>query len=108
MLQASLHPAPVTAACERRSRFAFGLTVRALLLLGAGFLWLVPGYFVPRLAYGMLVWDGLILLAALMDGLRLPRPAALTVGRTWLSAPSLGTTVEVELSIQHTGRTVLD
>ena len=101
MLQPSLHPAPVTALCQPRSRFAFGLTLRALLLLGAGFLWLIPGYYQPRLAYIMLLWDGLILLAALLDNLRLPHPATITASRNWLSAPALGSAVEIELSITH-------
>src|ERR1017187_7049262 len=108
MLQPSLHPASVTAACQARSRLAFGLTARALLLLAAGFLWLIPGYFQPRLAYGMLVWDGLILLAALLDSLRLPRPESITVGRNWLSAPSLCTSVEIELSILHANSMLLE
>ena len=108
MLQPSLHPASITAPCERRSRFAFGLTPRALFLLGLGFFWLVPGYYVPRLAFGMLVWDALIFLVALLDGLRLPRPSTLTVGRAWLSAPTLGSPVEIELSIVHENSILLD
>jgi uncharacterized protein (DUF58 family) len=108
LLQPTLHPEPITACCRPRGRFAFGLTTRALLLLGAGFLWLVPGYYIPRFAYFMLLWDGLILLVALLDGLRLPNPAAITAGRSWLSAPALGTTVEIELSITHQNSILLD
>ena len=95
-------------ASKVKSDFAFGLTKRALFLLGAGFLWLIPGYYIPRLAYIMLLWDGLILFVALLDGLRLPRPATLTAGRSWLSAPSLGTTVEIELSITHQNAILLN
>jgi uncharacterized protein (DUF58 family) len=93
---------------ELELTFSFGLTVRALLLLAAGLLWLIPGYYIPRVAYGMLIWDGLILLAAVLDGLRLPRPSSLTLGRAWLSAPSLGTTTEIELSVAHQNPIVLD
>jgi uncharacterized protein (DUF58 family) len=108
MLQPSLHPAPITAPCQPRSRFAFGLTARALILLGLGFLALIPGYYIPRFAYAMLLWDGLILLAALFDGQRLPRPSTLTASRAWLSAPSLGTSTEIELTLTHSNRIVLD
>jgi uncharacterized protein (DUF58 family) len=108
LLQPTLHPEPITAPCQPRGRFAFGLTKRALFLLGAGFLWLIPGYYIPRLAYIMLLWDGLILLVALLDGLRLPNPTTLTASRSWLSAPSLGTTVEIELSITHQNPILLD
>jgi len=108
MLQPALHPEAITAPCRSRGRFAFGLSVRALLLLGGGLLWLVPGYFVPRLAYGMLVWDGLVLLAALLDGVRLPAPGSITAGRSWLSTPALGNLVEIELSLAHESPLVLN
>jgi uncharacterized protein (DUF58 family) len=108
MLQPSLHPETVTAACQPRSRLAFGLTPRALILLGLGFLALIPGYYIPRLAYGMLIWDVLILLIALADGLRLPSPTTITASRSWLSAPSLGTSLEIELSLTHSNAILLD
>jgi uncharacterized protein (DUF58 family) len=104
----TLQPAPITARCQPRGPFAFGLTPRALWLLAAGFLILIPGYFISRIAYTMLLWDALILLAALVDGLRLPGPATLTAGRTWLSAPTLGSPVEVELSIANPNPIPLD
>jgi uncharacterized protein (DUF58 family) len=107
MLHPTLHPEPITAACQSRGRLAFGLTPRALYLLAAGFLWLIPGYYAPRLAWIMLVWDALILVAALFDGLRLPRPATLTATRSWLSSPALGTTVEIELSLSHRNKIAL-
>jgi uncharacterized protein (DUF58 family) len=72
-----------------------------MLLLGAGFLWLIPGYYFPRLAYGILVWDGLILLAALMDGVRLPTPSSIEASRAWISAPALGSSVDLELTLAH-------
>ncbi|WP_263358521.1 DUF58 domain-containing protein [Acidicapsa ligni] len=108
MLQPSLHPVSVQAACQPHSRFAFGLSIRVFTLLGLGFLWLIPGYYIPRLAYGMLLWDALVLIAALLDAWRLPAPASITVGRAWLSAPSLGNSVEIELSIRHQNSLALD
>ena len=108
MLRPSLHPEPVSRPCQPRGRFAFGLTRRALLLLSAGFLWLIPGYFHSQLAWAMLFWDGLILLITILDGLRLPTPSSITAGRAWLSAPSIGSPVEIELSISHHGSILLD
>ena len=66
------------------------------------------GVFYPRLAYAMLLWDAVVLFAALMDGLRLPRPSTITATRSWLSAPSLGAKVEIELSIFHKNNFILD
>jgi uncharacterized protein (DUF58 family) len=108
MISPSLHPAPVSAVCERRRRWSFGLTPRSIGLLLAGFVWLVPGFWDGRLAYAMPAWDGLVLLFALLDGLRLPAAAQLTASRSWLNAPALDNETEIELTIENRGRMILD
>jgi uncharacterized protein (DUF58 family) len=108
MISHSLHPDPVSAACERRRRWGFGLTPRTISLLLAGFVWLVPGFWDWRLAFAMPAWDALVLLAALLDGLRLPAPAKLTAGRSWSNAPALNSETEIELTIENHGKTILD
>lgn len=104
----TLHPGTVRAACEPRRRLAFGLTPRAVALLIAGLLWLVPAFWDERLSYTMVAWDVLVLLAALLDGLRLPRPAKLTAQRAWRSTPALDSETEIELTLEHEGRLILD
>jgi uncharacterized protein (DUF58 family) len=108
MISPSLHPAPVSAACERRRRWSFGLTPRSIGLLIAGFIWLVPGFWDGRLAYAMPAWDALVLLFALLDGLRLPAATQLTASRRWLNAPALGGETEIELTIENRGRMIID
>ena len=103
MILPSLHPAPVSAVCERRRRWAFGLTPRTIGLLLAGFVWLVLGYWDWRLAFAMPAWCALVLLAALLDGLRLPAAAKLTVGRSWSNAPALDSEAEIELTLENHG-----
>jgi len=88
MILPSLHPTPVSAACERRQRWSFALTPRSIGLLLVGFVWLVPGFWDGRLAYAMPAWDALVLLFALLDSLRLPTPAELTASRSWSNAPA--------------------
>jgi uncharacterized protein (DUF58 family) len=100
MISPSLQPGPVRAACETR-RWAFGLTPRAIGLLIAGFLWLIPGFWDGRLSYAMLAWDGLVLLAAFLDGMRLPRAAELTAARSWTNAPALDSETEIELTVEN-------
>jgi uncharacterized protein (DUF58 family) len=107
VISPSLHPGPISAVCERRSRWAFGLTPRAIGLLAIGFFWLIPGFWNPSLAYLMLAWDVLVLLAALLDGLRLPSAALLTASRSWSNAPALDSETEIELTIENRGRTIL-
>jgi uncharacterized protein (DUF58 family) len=108
MISPSLHPDPISAACERRRRLPFALTPRAIGLLLAGFLWLIPGFWISRLAWAMPAWDALVLVAALLDGLRLPAPAKLTATRSWSNAPALDSETEIELAVENHGRMVLD
>ena len=108
MIAPSLHPAPVSAACERRRRWGFGLTPRSIVLLLVGFVWLIPGFWDGRLAYAMLAWETLVLLAALLDGLRLPAPAELIASRTWSNAPALDSETEIELTVENRGRMIID
>jgi uncharacterized protein (DUF58 family) len=108
MITPSLHPESVRAGCERRRKLAFGLTPRAVALLTAGFLLLIPGFYVPRLSYAMLVWDGLVLAAACLDGMRLPGAKLLTAERNWSNAPALDSEAEVELAIENHGRVIVE
>ena len=108
MISPSLHPEPVRAACERRRRWAFALTPRAIVLLVAGFLLLIPGLYVDRLSYAMPVWEGLVLLACLLDGLRLPKPEKILADRNCSNAPALDSETEIEIAIENQSRVLLD
>jgi len=108
LIAPSLHPAPIRAACEPRSRFAFALTPRCITLLLLGFLGLIPGFFDFRLAYSMLAWDVLVLLFATLDGLRLPAPHQITATRTWSNAPALDSNTEIELTLENSGGLILE
>jgi uncharacterized protein (DUF58 family) len=108
MISPSLHPEPVRAVCERRRRWAFALTPRAVVLLIAGFLLLIPGLYVDRLSYAMPVWELLVLLACLLDGLRLPKPEKIAAERSWSNAPALDSETEIEITIENQSRVLLD
>ena len=108
MIGRSLHPEPVRVVCQPRGRFAFGLTARTIGLLAAGLLFALPGFFDPRLGYGMLAWDALVFAAALWDGLRLPAPNLITVERSWSNAPALDSETEIELAVEQQGSVPLE
>jgi uncharacterized protein (DUF58 family) len=108
MISPSLHPDPVRAGCERRGKLAFGLTARTIALLIAGFAWLIPGFWNGRLAFAMLAWDALVLMAATLDGLRLPAPAKFIAERSWSNAPSLDSATEIELAIENRGNLIVE
>ncbi len=108
MISPSLHPGPVQAVCERRRRWSFGLTGRSIGLLIAGFLLLLPGFWDARLSYAMLVWDALVLLAAALDGVRLPGVSQIGATRTWSNAPALDSKTEIELTLENHSRTIIN
>jgi uncharacterized protein (DUF58 family) len=108
MPSGSLHPESIRASCgPRRRGLAFGLTPRAIWLLVAGLLLALPGFFHASWGLGMVEWDALILLAVLIDLLRLPSPALITIERSWSSAPSLDSETEIELALEQRGKIIL-
>ena len=56
----------------------------------------------------MVAWDGLVLLFALLDGLRLPARGQLTASRTWSNAPALDSETEIELTIENHGKLIVE
>jgi uncharacterized protein (DUF58 family) len=75
------------------------LSARALLLLLAGVLWAIPAFFHVHRIWMMLVWDGLIGLLIVLDGMRLPAPSAITTTRRFLNSPALGELTEIEYEV---------
>jgi uncharacterized protein (DUF58 family) len=108
MISPSLHPESISAPCEPRRRWAFGLTPRAIWLLIAGFALLVPGFWIGSFSYSMLAWDALVLAAVFLDGQRLPLPAQLTARRNWSNAPALDSETEIELTIENHGSLIVE
>jgi uncharacterized protein (DUF58 family) len=72
---------------------------RFFFLLLTGLIWLVPAFSDERFVYAMFAWDVLLLLAWLLDVLRLPQPARLRVRRTWLTAAALSVESRVRLTV---------
>lgn len=103
MISGSLTPETVSAAAHPRSRLAFGLTRRGLLLFLAGALWLVPAFFFPRTAWGMAVWDAVFLVIAWLDVVRLPAPRNIAAERVWRTAPALANEAVVEIGLTQQG-----
>jgi uncharacterized protein (DUF58 family) len=108
MISPSLHPEPVRATCQRRGRFAFGLTPRTIWLLAIGLLFALPGFFRATWGYGMLVWDALVLLAVILDGSRLPAAQQITIERSWSNVPALDSETEIQLAAEHRAETILE
>lgn len=72
---------------------------RFFFLLLTGLIWLVPAFSDERFVYAMFAWDVLLLLAWLLDVLRLPQPGRLRVRRTWLTPAALSVESRVRLTV---------
>ena len=83
-------------------------TPRTIALLLAGFVFLGFGLWDVRLSYSMLAWDAVVLLAACLDGFRLPEAESLTAARRWSNAPALDSQTEIELTIENRGVVILE
>lgn len=101
-----LAPSPVEAAAKKNGRFGGGAGPRLFLLAGAGFAWLIPALWNPTYFWALLLWDGLLLLAFLVDWFRLPRASMLRVKREWQHSLSIG--VASDASIMVTNPSGLD
>lgn len=101
---AALTPEAVEAAAQPYGRIGIAFGRRAFLLAAIGLVWLGPAFLDVRFAFGILAWDVLLLIAALADLYRLPRPPQLTVERRWAEPVALSVESSVELILRNNGK----
>lgn len=94
--------------CVGQRGVGYALTSRALLLLVAGCLLTIPGFFYPRWILAMLAWDALVLLLAVLDAARLPAPASIEVERRFDNSPILGEPTQITLQVTQNSNQILD
>jgi uncharacterized protein (DUF58 family) len=94
-----LAPPPVEVDARRNGKLGVAAGRRLILLLGVGFAWLIPAIFKPTYLWGMAIWNGLLLIAFLVDWIRLPQPSQVRVARHWLHALSIGVASEVTIEL---------
>ncbi len=107
----TLVPEPVRAEAHPR-RFGYALTRRALILLVAGCLLTIPGFFHPRFHFGwvwaMVAWDALVLLLAVIELALLPRPRQITIERQFENSPVLGELTRIALGVTQDSNQILE
>jgi len=99
--QPTLIPADIEAATRSYKRIGVAFGDRFFMLLFVGLVWLGPVFFDARFVYGMLAWDGLVLLLWVIDLARMPRPGQLSVRRSWKAPPALSIESDVELMLKN-------
>jgi len=102
-----LVPPRIAAPAHSHGRIPFGFGSRVFVGLSLGLLWLVPAWWSPRLIVAMFLWDSLVLLAFVVDLLRLPKPAQLELGRGWEHPPSLAIPAQVKLGVRNLSSTAI-
>src|ERR1700683_1217530 len=107
----SLIPAPASVNARSPGRLGVfsntTLTARSILLLLAGLLCTIPGFFGLQWLALMLVWDALVLLLVLFDLSSLPPPHALRITRAFIDSPVLGRETRMELVVEHATHSIL-
>ncbi len=94
-----LVPAEVEAPTHSYQRVGVAFGDRFFTLLLVGLVWLVPAFVDLRFVYALLAWDALVFLAWIADLSQLPKPAQLTVRRTWRSPAALSIPSNLDLTL---------
>jgi uncharacterized protein (DUF58 family) len=94
-----LVPDEVEARARSHGRVGVAFGDRFFMLLFVGLGWLAPAFVDLRFIYALLAWDALVVLVWLADLTRLPKPAQLTVRRSWRSPAALSIPSDVTLTL---------
>ena len=101
MKRQHLLPATVTAKAHNSGRLGFGFGDRFLKLVILGICWVVPAFRNRTFLYGLLAWDAVLLVAWAVDFMRLPRPNAIEVQRSWIGVAGIGCESQVTLRLSN-------
>lgn len=100
-----LVPPEIEARTKSYKKFGVAFGDRFFMLLFVGLVWLGPAFFDMRFVYAMFAWDGLVVLLWLADVARLPKPAQLTVKRSWRAPAALSLPADVDLMVTNASST---
>jgi len=97
----TLVPPEIEAPAQSFKRIGFAFGDRFFMLLFVGLVWLGPAFFDLRFAYGMLAWDGLVVVMWLIDLGQMPSPGQLRVKRTWRAPAALSISSDVDITVEN-------
>jgi len=101
MIQQRLAPPPALAPVVPAGRFGFGLSARALSLLGAGLIWIGPALVDRRALWVMALWDAVVIALAFVDFQHLARPDSITLKREWSSPLTFGVPGQLRIQVAN-------
>jgi len=97
-----MSPAAPTSILRAKGRLPFAFGPRFFPALLLGLIWLIPAWRDSRFVAAMFLWDGLVLLAWLVDLRKLPSAATLRARRSWSASLSLGEPATVTVEVENT------
>jgi uncharacterized protein (DUF58 family) len=102
-----LVPPEIAGRAKAFGRIPFAFGPRFFVVVVLGLLWLVPAWWIPRMAGAMAVWDLLALVAFGSDLARLPKPNEIEGRRSWEHAPSLATESGITVHVRNLGKVAI-
>lgn len=103
-MPSALTPTLIEARAEPRKLLPFSFGPRFFLLIGAGFLWLIPIWRAPSLLPLLWLWDGIAIALFLFDLFYLPAASTLTVQRSWPAPLILARQGTVRIAVTNQSR----
>ncbi len=100
-------PESVSAPLSSAGRLPAAFGRRAFLLFGLGLVLIGPAFLNRQFLWAMVAWDGLVLLAWLVDLRLLPKPREILATREWSGALQLGGETQMRLTFEGKTRTSL-
>jgi len=105
---APLAPPAVHARARPYGRLGYGFGRRALFLWLLGLAWVVPAFWDKSFAYAIAIFDGILIIAMVIDRTLLARPAQLEIERTWDSSPALSAMTQLHLRVRNESSVALN
>ncbi len=104
---APLAPEAVRARAHPYGHFGYGIGRRGLFLALLGLAWIIPSFWDRTFIFGLLIFDGILIVAMLVDRSYLPRPQWIEAERTWDSSPALGAMTQLHIRVRNESNVVL-
>ena len=105
---APLAPNAVRAHARPYGRIGYGFGRRAMFLWLLGLAWVVPAFWDKTFAYAVAIFDGVLILAMLVDFAVLAKPEQIEAERTWDSAPALTAMTQLHLRLRNESGTTVN
>jgi len=98
---APLAPNAARARAHPYKRVGYGIARRALFLWLLGLAWVIPAFWDRTFIYAIAIFDGILIVAMLVDRALLPRPQWIEIERTWDSSPALTAMTQLHVRVRN-------